>query len=140
MSVVLAAIDNSAAARPVLIAATALARILGAEVQAVYVAEDEGQTARASAKDFGVTLTVLTGEPLRQIMGRAVADNVVAIAVGARRWVSGGRIGHTASAIANEIAKPVLVVPPDAIPAERLRRVLIGMKGSRGAARADGEG
>jgi nucleotide-binding universal stress UspA family protein len=137
MSTVIAAIDNSAAARPVLVAATALARVLGADVQALFVAEDEGQTARFSAERLGVTFRRLAGEPLRQIARRAVADDVVAIAVGARRRVNQRRIGHMACAVANEIAKPVLVVPPEAMPAQRLRTVLLAMKGTPASARGN---
>jgi nucleotide-binding universal stress UspA family protein len=40
MSKVLAAIDNSAAARPVLASAAALADLLGAELEAIHVRED----------------------------------------------------------------------------------------------------
>jgi nucleotide-binding universal stress UspA family protein len=130
MSKVVAAIDNSATARPVLVAATALARVLGADVNAICVAEDEGQTARRCANGLRVPLTILTGDPFRQIEKRALADDVFAVVIGARRRVNERRIGHMARAVANQITKPVLVVPPEAIPAERLRTVLIAMKGT----------
>ena len=136
MSTVIAAIDNSAAARPVLVAATGLARVLGADVQAIYVAEDEGQTARASAESLGIPFTRLTGEPIREIAARAASDDVVALALGARRLVNERHIGHLARAVANEIDKPVLVVPPEAAPVERFRTVLIAMEGTPAKARS----
>jgi nucleotide-binding universal stress UspA family protein len=135
MRTVIAPIDNSAAARPVLVAASALARVLGADVHAIYVAEDDGQTPRACAESLGVPFTKITGEPLRQIVARAAADDVVAVAIGARRRVNERRIGHMARAVANEIGKPVLVVPPDALPAERLHTVLIAVQGTPATAR-----
>ena len=46
------------------------------------------------------------------------------------------RVGHLAHAVANEIDKPVLVVPPEAAPAERIRTVLIAIRGTRTEARS----
>ena len=49
MSRIVAAIDNSPAARPVLSVALALGPVLGADVEAVHVADEEGDTAAAAA-------------------------------------------------------------------------------------------
>jgi len=136
MSTVIAAIDNSAAARPVLVAASALAMVLGADVEAIHVTENEGQTARASAESLGIPFTKLTGEPARQIAGRATAGDVVAVAIGARRQLKQRHIGHLARKLANEIDKPVLVVPPEAEPVDRFRTVLIAMEGTPAKARS----
>jgi RND family efflux transporter MFP subunit len=50
---VLAAIDNSVAARPVLSAAVAAAELLGADVEAVHAREDGYRTAQAAASELG---------------------------------------------------------------------------------------
>ena len=136
MSTVIAAIDNSTTARPVLIAATALARLLGAEAHAIHVAEDEGQTARATAESLSIPFTMLSGEPLPQITARCADDDVVAVAIGARRRLNERRVGHLAHLIANAIDKPVLVVPPEARPADRFRTVVIAMEGTPTKARS----
>ena len=47
MSTVIAAIDDSAAARPVLATAQAVAALWDAHVEALHVAEDDGHTAAA---------------------------------------------------------------------------------------------
>lgn len=53
MKKILAAIDNSAAARPVLAACCATASALGCAAEAVHVIEDGDQTAIASAAARG---------------------------------------------------------------------------------------
>ena len=86
MTTVIAAIDNSAAARPVLVARRRVGpRCWAPRSRRCYVTEDEGQTARASAESFGVPFAVVEGEPLGQIAARAAAGDVVAVAIGARR-------------------------------------------------------
>jgi nucleotide-binding universal stress UspA family protein len=136
MSIVLAAIDSSAAARPVLVAASALGRVLGARVEAVYVADEESQTARACADAAGVPYTRIPGDPVPEICARAARDDVVAVAIGARRRLNRRHIGERARAVATAVDKPVLVVPPEADPAERIRTVVVAMEGTPGKARA----
>lgn len=136
MTKIIAAIDNSLAARPVLAMSAALAPVLGAEVEAIYVAEDEGTTARASAEAFGVPFHQVPGDPFRRISELAEDDDVVAVAIGARGRRSGRRIGHLARQVANAIDKPVLIVPPDAQPPERLHTVVIAMESSPRKARS----
>lgn len=135
MTTVLAAVDNSAAARPVLTAASALAAVLGAGVQAIYVAGEDGQTARACAESAGVTFYRVSGEPIAEITRRARDDDIVAIAIGARRRLRQRHVGSLARAVATAIDKPVLVVPPESAPAERLHTVLIAMEGTPAKAR-----
>ena len=135
MTTVIAAIDNSAAARPVLLGARALAHVLGSEVEAFHVAEDEGQTARACAESFGIPCRQVAGDPLRQVTARACGQDVVAVAIGARRGPRQRRVGHLAREVANAIDKPVLVVPPEAMPPEQFRTVLIAIKGTPAHAR-----
>ena len=137
MTIVLAAIDNSAASRPVLDVALALAPAFGARVEAVHVSEDGGRTARASAERLGVPLRIVRGEPVEAISACAAAADVAAVVVGARgRLIGGHRVGHLALSLADRIEKPVVVVPPDARTRQKVDRVLIAVEGTPGKARA----
>lgn len=130
MSRILACIDNSAAARPVLAAARVLAPVLNATVQAVHVRENGDRTARAAASALGVPLQTLDGDPVEQLASSAAADDVVAVVIGARGRPCGRHAGHLALGLANRVATPVVVVPPDAeLPAE-LHRVLVAIEGT----------
>jgi nucleotide-binding universal stress UspA family protein len=136
MNTVIAAIDNSAAATPVLAMACALAPVLGADVQAVHVREDDGRTAQGSADSYHVAFKTLSGDPLDILVHLAADDDVVAFVLGTRTGPGGRRpAGHLALALADHINKPVVVVPPDTTPASELRRVVIAMEGVPGKAR-----
>ncbi len=136
MKRLIACIDNSAASRPVLTAARALAPLLGASVEAVHVGEDGDRTVRAAAEEAGVPLRIVRGVPLDELAAAARADNVVAVAIGARGLSTRRTAGHLALALANCVDTPVLVVPPDAHPPDRVHRVLIAMEGTQAKARA----
>ena len=136
MSKIVAAIDNSAAARPVLSMAIALGVVLGADVDTIHVAGDTEQTAGAIAESFGLTCSQLRGDPFDKITARAGGDDVVAVVVGARRRVRGSHLGHLARQIADALEKPVLVVPPEAEPRRRIRTVVIAMEGTPAKARS----
>ena len=137
MTIVLAAIDNSAASRPVLDFAVALAPAFGATVEAVHVSEDGGSTARANAERLGVPFRVVPGGPVEAISAGAAAPDVAAVVIGARaRLLGRQRVGHTALAVADRIEKPVVVVPPDASTRGKVDRVLIAVEGTPAKARA----
>jgi nucleotide-binding universal stress UspA family protein len=136
LKIVTAAIDNSAAARPVLLAARAWAAALGTDVEAIHVADDGGQTARGCADACGIPYTELRGDPLRAIVALAASDEVAAVVLGARGAPSQRRAGHLARAVANRISKPVLVVPPDAVLRHRMRTILIAVKDTPASALA----
>ena len=136
MTKILSAIDNSLTAKPVLAMSAALAPVLGADVEAMYVAEDGGHTARECAASCGIAFRQLPGDPLQQIVRQAANEAVVAVVIGARGRRGGRHIGHLAREVADAIDKPVLVVPPDAEPAERLHTVVIAMEGTPGKARS----
>ena len=135
MTTVIAAIDNSVAAGPTLTAAQALAKILGAEVRAIHVSEDDGDTARACAARLDIPFTRLPGDPFRQILQQVAAPDVVGVAVGARQHLQDPHIGHLARRLANAIDKPVLVVPPEAAPVQEFGTALIAMAGTPATAR-----
>ena len=137
MTRIIAAIDNSAAARPVLTMAEAIARALAGTRDAVHVIEDGDETARACAEAAGAPMRVLPGDPLEQLTLALAEADVVALVLGVRGRPGGPRpAGHLALALADTTDKPVVVVQPDARPPARLHRVLVAMEGSPGKARA----
>jgi nucleotide-binding universal stress UspA family protein len=136
MPLVIAAIDNSAAARPVLAAAVAFGQLLGAAVEAVHVAEEDGQTAQACADSLAIPMRRLAGDPVTAVVARAGTPRVVGVAIGARRRVKGHGMGHVAQAVVDAVDKPVLVVPPGAPPVQRFRTALVALEGTPAKARA----
>lgn len=136
MTYVIAAVDNSLAARPVLAMAAALAEVLGADVQALHVSEDDGQTARACAESLGIEFHRVKGDPLERICDAANGEKAVAVVIGARRRPAGRHVGHLARQVADAIDKPVLVVPPEAQPGAHLHNVVIAMEGTPKKARS----
>jgi nucleotide-binding universal stress UspA family protein len=137
MKKVIAAIDNSAAARPVLAMAQAVASALAGALDALHVIEDGEETARASAETAGADLRTLSGDPVEQLSLAVAEEDVVALVLGTRGALGGPRpAGHLALALAGRTDKPVVVVPPNAQPPKQLRRVLVAMEGSPGKAHA----
>jgi nucleotide-binding universal stress UspA family protein len=137
MKKVIAAIDNSAASRPVLAMAQAVASALGGALDAVHVTEDGDETAGASALAAGTTLRILSGDPVEQLALAVAEKNVVALVMGARGALGGPRpAGHLALMLAGRTDKPMVVVPPDSHPPKQLRMVLVAMEGTPGKARA----
>jgi nucleotide-binding universal stress UspA family protein len=138
VNTVIASVDNSAATRPVLAAAIALAGVLGASVEAIQVVDREpaGRTAQASADSYNVPLSTVAGEPLEALVRLATEDTVAACVLGVRSRPGGRRpAGHIALALADAIDKPVAVVPPECTPSLVLHRVVIAMEGEQGKAR-----
>jgi len=132
MSKVLAAVDNSAAARPVLAAAAAIAELLEAEVEGIHVREDGDRTARTAAEAGGVTLRAVRGPVIGALVRAAEQEDVAAIAVGARGTSVGRRpAGHVALELIVSVRKPVLVVPPQAPAPLALRQILVPLNGTR---------
>jgi len=130
MSVLLAALDDSVAARPVLAVARRIAPYLGADVVAVHVQEhDSGETARAAASASGVTLLARQGEVVAELEHAQHELHALAIVVGARNAPSGTRpCGHVARGVAEELATAVIVVPPFADDRE-IKRVVVAVEG-----------
>ena len=115
MNTIIAAIDDSAAARPALTTALALSPVLGAHVEALHAANGVGVTAHAAAQATGITLSCAKGDPLDYIADLASKDEAVALVFGARARPTGRHpAGHIAPALAGVIAKPVVIVPPEA--------------------------
>jgi nucleotide-binding universal stress UspA family protein len=139
MSTVVAALDASAAARPVLESAVRMAELAGATVEAVHVGSTSEGLIAQLARQFDLPLRLLAGPVEAALLERINADDVVAAVLGAR-GATGGRqpAGHTASELMQRARCPVLVVPPDlACPQRsRWRRLLLPLEGHAESSRA----
>jgi nucleotide-binding universal stress UspA family protein len=126
MTKVLAAVDNTAAARSVLAAAVALGDLLGVEVEAIHVREDGHRTVDAAARAAGIPLRVSEGPVVPALRGAGEKSDVAALVLGVRASAVGRRpAGHVALQLAVSLPVPLLVVPPQAAVPMTLRRVLV---------------
>jgi nucleotide-binding universal stress UspA family protein len=127
---VLAAVDCSLAAGPVLATARALGEVLGAQATAIHVRQGRTQTPRSLSKAAGVPLRVVDGAVVERLVSAARSDAVAAVVIGAHSVPADPRpLGSTAIAIATTLVKPVVVVPPEAEPRQAIRRVLVPLEG-----------
>ncbi|MGC9669788.1 universal stress protein [Planosporangium sp. 12N6] len=131
MRQVLAALDRSPAAKPVLAAARALAALLGAEVTALHVKVDGTDVPRSLVTEAGVPLRVVDGDVVTRIVEAASVDEVAALVIGARAMPADPQpLSPVAVVVATTVAKPVLVVPPQADPHASYSRVLVPLEGT----------
>jgi nucleotide-binding universal stress UspA family protein len=136
---VVAFVDESPAAAPVLAMASVLGQVLDASVEAVHVANGTGPAVAAATRSAGIPLHTIPGEPTRQIVAQMEAPEVRAGVVGSRRHPIGPRpVGHIAFEVITDVDKMVAVVPPDArIPAPgTLARILVPLDGTEESAAA----
>jgi nucleotide-binding universal stress UspA family protein len=143
MRTVLAALDASAAARPVLETALGLGRLTGANVEAVHVGDGSVETPATLAARRDVPYRLLDG-PVEPALLDAVDDPaVIAAVLGARGTPAGRRpAGRTALHVMERADKPVVVVPPNV--AARgpwtFHRLLVPLEGSEQSSRPVAEG
>ena len=131
MSKVLVALDNSVAAKAVVASAHALATLLDAGVEALHVRVNGDRTARNTAEAAGLPFHTVSGRVIDQLVEAGEAEDVVALAMGARGTAAARHpLGSTAAAVASIVAKPVLIVPPHADPAPVVRSVLVPLEGT----------
>ena len=137
MSRVVAAIDNSAAAVPVLSTAKVIAELFPAQVDALYVEDGGADGAAAAAAAAGIRLRVQRG-PIERLLAEALEEaDVVAGVIGARRTPSGSRpAGSTCLRIVTSARRPIVVVPPQCLCPVQLRRVLVPQAASLATAAA----
>jgi nucleotide-binding universal stress UspA family protein len=137
MTKVLAALDSNASAQPVLTMAIALASLFDATVVALHVRENAPSAATELTRASGVELREVDGLPVQQIVAAAQGPEVAAVALGAR-GVHGGPqpAGHTALEVITRVAKPVVIVPPHALPHEQISRILVPLEGTGESSRA----
>jgi nucleotide-binding universal stress UspA family protein len=135
----IAAIDDDAAARPVLAVAAQVARLYGAEVRALHVRTDGTAPPVAAARAAGVPLTILAGNPVAALADATSRAQVQAIVIGARTTPGGRRpAGTTAVRLITQLDKPVVVVPPTTTATRAIKSVLVPLDGTAESAAALG--
>lgn len=127
---VVAALDNSPAAEPVLRVAVALAEGLGATVRAVHVRVDGDRTARSVAESAGVPFEERTGDVVEVLRATAREPGVTLVVLGSRDRPTTTRAGSVALAVAEHPPVPIALVGPDDRVPERIRRVLVALEAS----------
>jgi hypothetical protein len=138
MTTVLIALDQSAAARPVLEVGAALSRMAGATADGLHVREGGSPGPVALADRFHVPLRTVDGPVEDRLLAALGRDEVIAGVVGARATPGGRRpVGRTALHLLEHAAKPIVVVPPDAGPRPAsMHRLLLPLEGARPSSRA----
>lgn len=140
MSIILAAIDGRASAKSVLDAARAMSVVFDASVRALHVRGPSSNAGESPHADLGdVPVTIISGDPVDEIVRAAADIDVALVVVGARDHPSGPRpAGHIALGIAERATKPVLVVPPRWTDGEshQLERALVPLEGAAASADA----
>ena len=131
MSTVLAALDATAAASRVLGTAVAIGRRLHLDVHALHVGCAE-QAPTAIAATAGVPLTVVHGHPVSMIIKVSEPSDVMLVALALHGLPGRHEAGQTALSVAAQLAKPVLVVPPEEPVRDTVRRILVPLDGTRG--------
>ncbi|HVM54134.1 MAG TPA: universal stress protein [Acidimicrobiales bacterium] len=138
MRTVLAAIDASPAAQPVLDTALGMASLTDATVEAVHVREMATSTSQAIASRRGVPIREVEGDVETCLLRELNRDEVILGVVGARGTPTGRRpVGHTALQLLRRTAKPLVVVPPETMDATSgsPHRLLIAVEGTEESAR-----
>jgi nucleotide-binding universal stress UspA family protein len=126
MKKIIAALDNSLAAMPVLKTARALGKLLGADVEAIHVDGNGNRIVRAATDIARVPLRFLDGDVVEAVIAAAEEHDVVLIVVGARGTPgSDHSLGTTALSLAERVRSPLVVVPPVGKAGGRLRRILV---------------
>lgn len=132
MRTVLAALDSSPAARPVLDVAIRIGELTGADIEAIHVTDGDTETPAWLAEQRNIPLRLLEA-PVAQSLLRAVEDeaSVIAAVFGARSTPGGRRpTGRTAMHVLQHATKPIIVVPPGTEAADQpYRRLLLPLEG-----------
>jgi len=130
MSTVLAALDATAAARPVLDVGLRVGELMGATVEAVHVTDGSTETPAWLAEQTRTRLRVLSGPVEPSLLAAVEDESVIAAVFGARSTPAGRRpTGRTAMHVLQRASKPIVVVPPDIAAAQRYRRLLVPLEG-----------
>jgi nucleotide-binding universal stress UspA family protein len=131
MSTLLAAIDDSAAARPVLELAIRIGRLAGANVAAVHVRDEAfGDTARLTCEASMVPFHVRHGDVVEAIVSAVHELDAAALVIGMRALPSGtAPAGHVSLRVAQAVSIPVFMVPPDTVD-RPLQHLLFAVEGN----------
>jgi hypothetical protein len=110
MSTILAAIDATAPARPVLETGVVLGRRLRLPVIGFHLCQDDVEPVRLLAAWAAVELLLAVGVPAQAIVGALGGADVAMVVLGVRGHPAGPRpAGSTALAVADHAIKPVVV-------------------------------
>lgn len=141
MRTIVAAIDGTVAARPVLETALRLKRTMSADVEAVHVAQGSTLTPEMLTDRMGVPLRRLEGPAGDALVEAIEAPTVVMAVIGARATTGGRRpVGTTARHVLERTTKPVVVVPPEAVSPREMRTFLVPLEGTDASTRATARG
>jgi nucleotide-binding universal stress UspA family protein len=138
MTKVIAALDNSLAARPVVASAKALARVLGSEVEALHIGDDSDDVPRSAAAWAELELHTRTGPTVERLVEEGSLEDVAALVIGARGTIP-HPVGTTALEVAATLPKPLVVVPPEVERPDVLRRIVVPLEGTLSASLAPNE-
>jgi len=134
MSIVVAVLDSSAAARPVLEVAQRIGEMTESRVEAVHVRSDplkSVETPESLAARNEVPFQVLDGTVEPEILRTMDRADVLVGVIGARSTTGGRRpVGRTTLHVIARMNKPVVVVPPDLIAPGSFRRLLVPLEGT----------
>jgi len=113
MRAVIAAIDGSPASDAVLDTAASLAVLLASPVHAFHVSDDLDADATDTALVHGISMSLIEGEPEREVIRRFAASDVRIAVIGSRGTPDGAvPAGHLACQAMQSIRVPLVVVPP----------------------------
>jgi nucleotide-binding universal stress UspA family protein len=131
MSIVVADLDTTAAARTVLETALRMAELTGARIEAVHVRDGDLETPRVLARRANIPLRLVDGPEGLALVAVLSDPEVLAGVIGARS-APGGRqpLGHTAEYVIEHADKAVVVVPPEAVEPRTIRRILVPLEGT----------
>jgi nucleotide-binding universal stress UspA family protein len=138
MSIVLATLDSSPAARPVLETAQGMAELTDSDVEVVYVRSDPAESVEIPASLAArseVPLRVLDGPVANVLLDTIERPEVLLGVIGARRTTSGRPLGRTVRQVIEHTDKPVVVVPPSFIPSGPFRRLLVPLEGTESSSK-----
>ena len=134
---VVAAIDSSSAAHPVVQVARTMADVLGAPVTAVHVREP-GDPSSDATWSVGVPVQLVGGDPVEALVATFADPEVIGV-IGARDRRDDPRpAGGVAAKVIARVTNPIVLVGPSTrLPRHgRLARVLLPLEGTAASATA----
>lgn len=130
---VIAAIDDSPVAQPVLDTAITIGTLLGLDIEAVHVTNEGGLSASGEAHAAGLPMRRLAGDTVDALVD-VLDDPEVAIGIVGARGHSGGPhpAGHATLAMAQRTGTPLVIVPPERCrpTSRRMDRILVPLDGA----------
>jgi nucleotide-binding universal stress UspA family protein len=140
MTIVLAGLDTSTAARPVLETALRIGELAGADVEVVHVQDDpldSFEVAKSLAEKSGVSFRLWTGRVGPALLTALDAPEVIAAVIGVRsKSIARRPISKTVRHVLEHAHKPVVVVPPEVVAPGSIHRILLPLEGTEPSSRS----